>query len=330
MALEPIAAKWVRAISISTAIAAAAYLTTVLWVGRSQVAAALKLISVETLIGLVGLSVTNYALRFLRWHYYIRKLGSTISIRHNFRIYIAGFALTTTPGKAGEMARSLWLRPYGVPVKLSVAAFFAERLQDFIAVLLLACFGATLYPHGIWLLSISLGVLLVGLVVLFVPSISHAAENWVIVHRAQSTALARRLSDILDHTRMCLTPGRFCAGLVVGLFAWGAEAWAFSILLQAMGHSLGMVIPLAIFSLSMLAGAVSFMPGGLGGSEATMLVLLRLYGTPLPIAVAATLLIQLTTLWFAVLLGIIALLIRVKIPPQSSLAPGSSTQPHSG
>jgi uncharacterized protein (TIRG00374 family) len=129
---------------------------------------------------------------------------------------------------------------------------------------------------------------------------------------------------------MCLTPGRFCAGLVVGLFAWGAEAWAFSILLQAMGHSLGMVIPLAIFSLSMLAGAVSFMPGGLGGSEATMLVLLRLYGTPLPIAVAATLLIQLTTLWFAVLLGIIALLIRVKIPPQSSLAPGSSTQPHSG
>jgi uncharacterized protein (TIRG00374 family) len=60
----------------------------------------------------------------------------------------------------------------------------------------------------------------------------------------------------------------------------------------------------------MLAGALSFMPGGLGGSEAAMVLLLRMLRVPLSIAVAATLLIRAATLWFAVLLGIIALLAR--------------------
>jgi hypothetical protein len=62
------------------------------------------------------------------------------------------------------------------------------------------------------------------------------------------------------------------------------------------------------------AGALSFMPGGLGGTEVTMIVSMKLFATPLPIAVSATLVIQVATLWFAVLLGIIALSIRAKIP----------------
>jgi uncharacterized membrane protein YbhN (UPF0104 family) len=56
------------------------------------------------------------------------------------------------------------------------------------------------------------------------------------------------------------------------------------------------------------------MPGGLGGTELTMIVSMKLFAIPLPIAVSATLVIQVLTLWFAVLLGIIALSIRAKIP----------------
>ena len=57
----------------------------------------------------------------------------------------------------------------------------------------------------------------------------------------------------------------------------------------------------------MLAGALSFLPGGLGGAEAIMISLLVLKGMTMPAAIAATVFIRLATLWFAVLIGLLAL-----------------------
>jgi uncharacterized protein (TIRG00374 family) len=64
---------------------------------------------------------------------------------------------------------------------------------------------------------------------------------------------------------------------------------------------------LFIYAFSMLVGAISFLPGGLGGTEATMVALLMLNKIAQPQAVAATVLIRLATLWFAVALGVIAM-----------------------
>jgi hypothetical protein len=66
--------------------------------------------------------------------------------RPGLRIYLSGFALTTTPGKAGEMFRALLLRRLGVSVPTAFAAFISERLSDLIAVLLLTLFGLAQYP----------------------------------------------------------------------------------------------------------------------------------------------------------------------------------------
>ena len=57
----------------------------------------------------------------------------------------------------------------------------------------------------------------------------------------------------------------------------------------------------------MLIGGLSFLPGGLGGSEAVMIGLLVWQGVAHPLAVTVTLITRLATLWFAVVLGIVAL-----------------------
>ena len=62
-----------------------------------------------------------------------------------------------------------------------------------------------------------------------------------------------------------------------------------------------------IYALSMLVGGLSFLPGGLGSAEAVMIALLILKGMAMPTAVAATVFIRLATLWFAVLIGLLAL-----------------------
>jgi uncharacterized protein (TIRG00374 family) len=328
VAVEPIARGWLKGIVLSTVAAAAAYLATVLWVGRLDVSAAVSLVSVDTLLGLLALSMMNYGLRFLRWHYYLRTLGASIPLGHDLRVYIAGFALTATPGKAGEMARSLWLRPYGVSATFSLAAFLAERLQDFLAILLLSSLGVSLYGGVDWLLSMSLGLVALAAGILYVPLITRWALALAGGRRKRLGALVSRLSEILALTKTCLTPRRFALGLLIGLCAWSAEAFGFFLLMQALGNPLRLLSAISIYALSMLAGALSFMPGGLGGSEASMIVLLRILSVPLPMAVSATLLIRLATLWFAVLLGILALLIRAKIPTMTT-ASTAATQPDS-
>jgi hypothetical protein len=97
------------------------YLATVLWAGREEVGAALRIVSVGILTAVLALSTLNYGLRFVRWHYYLKTLVSAIRLHQDLRIYLVGFALTMMAGKAGEMARSLWLRPHGVSATTSLA-----------------------------------------------------------------------------------------------------------------------------------------------------------------------------------------------------------------
>jgi uncharacterized protein (TIRG00374 family) len=314
VATVPLATRWVRAIAISTAVAAAVYLGAIMWAGRTEVTAALSLIGVDTLSGLLALSLLNYGLRFVRWHYYIRSLGGVISLRHDLRIYIGGFALTTTPGKAGEMARSFWLRPYGVPATMSIAAFFAERIQDFLGIVLLASFGIASFRGGVWVLLGGVALVLSAMIILYVPTITRTLLRVLTARHGRMQPVARRITEILVLTRGCFAPTRFVIGLVIGICAWSAEGLGLYVLMLALGHPLPLVPAIGIFAFSTLAGALSFMPGGLGGTEVTMVVSMRLFAIPLPIAVSATLLIQVVTLWFAVLLGLIALSIRAKIP----------------
>ena len=77
--------------------------------------------------------------------------------------------------------------------------------------------------------------------------------------------------------------------------------------LQWMGADVPMAFAVFVYALAMLAGAISFMPGGLGGAEAVMVALLMWKGMSGADAVAATVLIRLATLWFAVAIGALML-----------------------
>ena len=65
-------------------------------------------------------------LRFLRWQCYLVRLGCRVPWGPSLTCYLAGFALTTTPGKVGETLRLAYLTDYDVDYPASLSAFFAE------------------------------------------------------------------------------------------------------------------------------------------------------------------------------------------------------------
>jgi uncharacterized protein (TIRG00374 family) len=84
--------------------------------------------------------------------------------------------------------------------------------------------------------------------------------------------------------------------------------------MHVLGSDLSLSTALFIYAFSILVGALSFLPGGLGGTEASMVTLLILNHVAQPQAVAATVLIRLATLWFAVALGVFALTLPERKP----------------
>ncbi len=296
-----------KAILLSIFCAAAAYLLLVLWSGWSEVQQAIVTIGFSGLIIALVLSLFNYMLRFVRWQLYLQTLGYPIRIWLSLRIYLAGFALTTTPGKAGELVRSLLLQRQSVPLQHSVSAFFSERLSDLLAVTGLAFLGFWLYPQAQLLIG---GAALILLILYWlvlrgrlIDWCSNRVKSWSRIHQ-----LMNNVQQLLVQVQRCHTVGLMMTTTCISLVAWAAEAWAFHLILGSLGYQIPIAIAVFIYAVSMLAGALSFMPGGLGGAEAMMIALLLWQDVPAGPAVAATVVIRLATLWFAVLLGLMALL----------------------
>ncbi|MFZ3223540.1 MAG: lysylphosphatidylglycerol synthase domain-containing protein, partial [Rugosibacter sp.] len=94
-----------------------------------------------------------------------------------------------------------------------------------------------------------------------------------------------------------------------GLAAWGLTSLAFVYLLVQLKINLPILAAIAIYPLAMLAGAASMLPGGIGSVEATIVVVLSLYGVSVGVATLAAIGIRLATIWFSVVCGFIALAI---------------------
>jgi glycosyltransferase 2 family protein len=254
----------------------------------------------------LALSLVNYGLRFLRWHGYLRLLGERVPMGRHLLYYLAGFAFTTTPGKAGEAIRSLYLRGYGVSYPHSLAALFAERVLDVAAVLLLALGVVVLFAEFRWAVAaLGLGVLLL------LPLVhSEGLGRWLDGFRQGEGRLAALLGHIgvlLRASARLLSWRPIYGGLALGFIAWGAEGLAFWLILERLGVPLSPWVAAGIYGVGILAGAISFIPGGLGTTEGAMILLLGLLGADGATAVAATLICRVTTLWFAVGLGLLAL-----------------------
>ncbi|UUX95455.1 YbhN family protein [Aquabacterium sp. J223] len=316
---ESLQRRW-RGLIVSVVLASVGYLAFALWGGWHEVSAAVVHVGALGWLALLGLSLVNYGLRFWRWQIYLRCLGSPQPWRPSLRIYLAGFALTTTPGKAGELIRGVFLRQRGVPGVHTVAAFVSERLADLVAVLLLTCIGLSGHPE-VWPLLVGAAVLCV-LVLALVRS-APLLQRWQSgLGDARLARVTRRTLELLQGAAACHRGPVLLQAMGLSVVAWTAEAYALHLLLQWLELPTTFGFSFLVYAVGMLAGALSFLPGGLGGTEAAMLALMMAAGHPRAQAVAATVVIRITTLWFAVVLGLLALLPMLRRPQAQRRSPG--------
>lgn len=284
------------------------YFLFTLWGGWDNVVIAVEQVGAKGVAVAMGLSLINYALRFSRWQFFLKVLGQKVPWLPSLRIYMSGFSLTTTPGKTGEAIRGIFLKDYGVPFRKTFGAFFAERLSDLLSVAILACAGFWIYPKARPVL------LLVATMVGFI-FFAVQRDSWLRwIERMAKKLFTDKFAHVVEFVieimmsfRNCFTAKVLGTSLCFGVAAWLVEAFALYYILKLLGQDVSLLASIFIYGFSLVIGGITLLPGGLGGAEVTMLQMLIIQSVPPPVAVATTLVIRLTTLWFSVFLGIILL-----------------------
>lgn len=252
------------------------------------------------------LSLVNYALRIARWTFYLSRLGHTLPLGFSALTYVAGFAFTLSPGKVGEMVRGRYYQKIGIPLSTTAAAFFIERLMDLLAMLALAFLAvstSSAYSMLIWSAVAVIVLLLSALACAPWERISRWTEK-IDRFPAYLDRAVRGVLRTLLSARNLLTLPILATGFGIGLIAWGAEGVGLMILgAISPGVPLDWATATGIYSVAIIVGALSFLPGGLGSTEAVMIALLAAHGYPMSDAIVLTLVCRLLTLWFAVAIG---------------------------
>lgn len=298
---------FVGRLALPLLLAAAVFVGVAVYTEFGTLASALRGFTWPYLAISLALASANYGVRFLRWSYYLRAVSFHVPPKRSAAIFFAGLATTITPGKIGELLKCFLLRDEAdVPVVASAPVVLAERYTDLLAVIVLLGLGVVRYPAGRVLFGIGLAAVIVLFVVFAISDrLVERIGAWV-ARRFSREHLVEDSREAARVLRVLLRGSPLLVGTALALVAWFAECLAFLVLFRGLGWmDVGVLDATFVYAASTLAGALTLLPGGLVGTEASMAALLALQGVPKAVAGPATILVRLVTLWFAVAVGLV-------------------------
>ena len=250
-------------------------------------------------------TLTNYLFRFVKWDYYTRVLGVRPVLATNIIIFFAAFVMAVTPGKLGEVLKSYLLKEVNqTPIAKSAPIVLAERLTDFIGLMVIMLVGASVFGYAPGIV-LGFAAFFTGLTIL----LSWKAGSMFCIRQLERL---RWLRGATTHARTgyesmytLLRPRPLAVAIVVSVAAWAFECLGFWLVLQEFQAPPTFLKASFIYAFSTVVGAVTMLPGGLGTTEGSLTGLTMLAGASKDVAVASTFIIRVATLWFAVLIGIV-------------------------
>jgi uncharacterized protein (TIRG00374 family) len=279
------------------------YSVATLWAGRDAWDA-IESGSVRTgLLVIVALIAINILIRATRFYCYQRLVGWSVPVLPCVSAFVASLSATATPGKVGELIKFPLLRTrYPISMTEGLAIHLVERFGDLITIIVFAAAGLLIFT-GLQI-YVAVGALVAAgvAVICFQPAI-HQALLARATRIPYVQKLTPRLSMMSKTLQVLFKPLPVLIGGSLSVLAWACEAAALYLLLNLLDIPASLLVSFAIYGLSLLAGALSMMPGGLGGTEVVMGMLLLKTGALANVALAVAL-FRICTLWFSSAIGV--------------------------
>ena len=276
-----------------------------------EMAAALGSFPLSVLVIMLLLGAISFVVRGIRWGFLMRVVGYPVSMNDAVYLQSAGMTMSVTPGRLGEILKPWLASNIGqMPMTPGIALVFAERLADLIAVGVLSLGGLYLIGGNQLALVAALGLIVVGTATVSSPWF-HAHALRFIERQEWSRKYHCSASTISATIQASLTWRTMLWSVPASIVAWGLEGIGFAMCLNTLGFDqLSMLEAVSVYAISTIVGAFTFLPGGIGLTEASMVGILVAAGMDPSSASAATIITRVATLWWGVALGWVAIATR--------------------
>lgn len=267
---------------------------------------------------LVVLQLLAFLFRWVEWHYYLGVIGAQdkISVADSMILQLASFTMAVSPGKAGELLKSVVLKAKtGTEVARSAPVVLAERVVDGIAVIFMVAIAVALGGDATNLqnwqrnsILLSAVILATGLIVVQVQPLAYFFLN-LLPHIPLVRRLHTGLVEFYESSREVFHLQHVVPMVGVGFGVYGCSALTMLLILMGFGEQPTVALFLQatiIAGVSAAVGALSGSPNGAGVTEgSTQWLLMQTLGFGAGVALAAGLLHGFFNKWFRVFLGMI-------------------------
>ena len=257
---------------------------------------------------ILSLVTVGWCVLFLRWTILLKNSAISIPHKQSFLIYIASFSMSATPGQLGELIKSQLLKnKFDVPVTKTAPLVIIERLSDLTGAIIVSIIG-------FWLLNINIYVPIItsiglGLIFLLLKSKKMFNKTLNLLKKVKfASKLADPIAESFDTIQLTLNKKILVISTALSVCFWLLIGISSYFVLRAVGiDNLEIIKVVSIYSSSIIVGAASLIPGGVGVAEGSIAGLLNLSGINLSVALALGILIRIFTLWYGVVAGFVAL-----------------------
>jgi glycosyltransferase 2 family protein len=262
------------------------------------------------LVAALAVSTANLFVRSLKWHVLLKKVSfSTIMPIQMLGITISNFS----PGKIAEPVKCIVLKlRTGMAVATTLPSVIWERFLDILVLLVLSIVGIVFFMPltgslaAISLVCFAAFVVVIGAVLLFFYKTSFRALIFRLLKRFP---ILNRLSEnfIETFSKSRVEKKGLLLSFIASLVAWLLEGVIIYLCLLSLGVGMNPVALAAVFALATLIGVATTLPGGIGSTDAVMIIFLSALGVDHTVAIAGVLISRFLSLWYANLVGGISL-----------------------
>ena len=282
----------------------------IFYADSGSILSAMSRLSPGLVITAALLSCGNYLVRFARWHLYLGHLGLRIPLNESLCVFLSGFSMTLTPGKVGEILKSVLLKKSrDIPLSRTAPIVLAERVTDLAGLVILIAIGSLAFSYG---KVITVGAIIGVSLIIALSASRRFADMFTRLcsHLPLIRNKTRQLSQAFEALRTLSSARALLVSIPLSIVAWSLQCVGMWYL--ALGFAeieLSLVASCFAYSFPLLAGTVAMIPGGLGLAEVSMTGVLDQLAVgqgALPVAATITILVRLVTFWLAIGIGIAA------------------------
>lgn len=254
---------------------------------------------------ILGVQFLSLILRGIRQKKLLDEINVRLSFKENLKIYFAGISFISTPLGLGQVVKSQLIKElHGISRSKTLPVIILERFFDIFAITLLVIFTI------IQFFSIqSAAIVLISLVIISIAYVILMKGNLgYITKKISKISFLKKMlpsDEIYESLHTSLKFNKMISSLGLSLVIWSIDAVGVYLAFLSFNIDINFIQSIQYYLTSLVYGTISFLPGGVGLTEGSLIAQLMTNGFDFSFASSMTVFIRLTTIWFATILGLL-------------------------